>query len=61
METDVVAATVVAGEAWWAEALTKYVFMTGPAGLGDLDGVHALVVTADGHRHVSAGLEGCVR
>ena len=29
-QTDVVAVTVVAGEAWWAEALTKALFLAGP-------------------------------
>ena len=59
--TDTVAVTVVAGEAWWAEALTKTLFLAGPEGLGDIDGVHAVVVTADGARHATADLEATLR
>ncbi len=40
-----VAATVVAGEAWWAEALTKAAFV---AGLEAITGASALLVEADG-------------
>lgn len=60
-DTDTVAVTVVAGEAWWAEALTKALFLTGPDGLSDLDGVHAVVVTADGARHATPDLEATLR
>ena len=60
-ETDVVAVTVVAGEAWWAEALTKALFLGGPAALEDIDDVHAVVVTADGTRHATADLEATLR
>jgi thiamine biosynthesis lipoprotein len=60
-QTDVVAVTVVAGEAWWAEALTKALFLTGPTGLDDLDDIHAVVVTADGARHATADLEATLR
>ena len=56
-DTDVVAVTVVAGEAWWAEALTKALFLLGPPGLDALDDVHAVVVTADGRRHATPDLE----
>lgn len=59
--TDVVAVTVVAGEAWWAEALTKALFLTGPPGLGELDDLHAVVVTADGARHATRDLEATLR
>ena len=59
--TDVVAVTVVAGEAWWAEALTKALFLTGPGAMDDLDDVHAVVVTADGARHATPGLEAMLR
>lgn len=40
-----VAATVVAGEAWWAEALTKVAFV---AGLEAITGASALLVDDDG-------------
>jgi thiamine biosynthesis lipoprotein len=46
--TDVVAVTVVTDEAWKAEAISKAVFLSGPAGLTRYSGAHALVVTADG-------------
>jgi thiamine biosynthesis lipoprotein len=59
--TDVVAVTVVAGEAWWAEALTKALFLTGPAGFDELDDIHAVVVTADGARHATRDLEPTLR
>jgi thiamine biosynthesis lipoprotein len=60
-ETDVVAVTVVAGEAWWAEALTKALFLSGPGGLHELGDVHAVVVTAGGARHATAVLEATLR
>jgi thiamine biosynthesis lipoprotein ApbE len=56
-----VAVTVVAGEAWWAEALTKALFLAGPPGLDELEGVHAVVVTADGARHATPHLAGTLR
>ncbi|MGK2930374.1 MAG: FAD:protein FMN transferase [Acidimicrobiales bacterium] len=56
-QTEVVAVTVVAGEAWWAEALTKALFLTGPAGLHEIDDLHAVVVTSDGIRHATPDLE----
>lgn len=59
--TDVVAVTVVAGEAWWAEALAKALFLSGPAGLHEIDDLHAVVVTADGARHATADLEATLR
>jgi thiamine biosynthesis lipoprotein len=59
--TDVVAVTVVAGEAWWAEALTKALFLAGPGGLYEIDDVHAVVVTADGVRHATPDLESTLR
>jgi thiamine biosynthesis lipoprotein len=59
--TDVVAVTVVAGEAWWAEALTKSLFLAGPAGLREIDDLHAVVVTADGVRHATPDLEATLR
>jgi FAD:protein FMN transferase len=60
-DSDVVAVTVVAGEAWWAEALTKSLFLAGPGGLAELDGVHAVVVTAGGARHATPDLEATLR
>lgn len=61
VDSDVVAVTVVAGEAWWAEALTKFLFLTGPAGLEEMPDIHAVVVTADGTRRASPDLEGTLR
>jgi thiamine biosynthesis lipoprotein len=61
VETDVVAVTVVAGEAWWGEALTKALFLAGPPGLVEIDDVHAVLVTADGRRHATPDLEATLR
>lgn len=61
IETQVVAVTVVAAEAWRAEVLTKSLFLSGPAGLDDLTGAHAVVVTADGVRHTTQGLREMLR
>jgi len=60
-QTDVVAVTVVAGEAWWAEALTKALFLAGPAGLHAIGDLHAVVVTADGIRHATPDIEATLR
>ena len=60
-QTDVVAVTVVAGEAWWAEALTKALFLAGPDGLHDIEDLHAVVVTADGVRHATPDLDATLR
>lgn len=60
-ETETVAVTVVAGEAWWAEALTKALFLAGPDGLHDLESVHAVVVSRDGARHATPDLEATLR
>ena len=60
-ETDVVAVTVVAGEAWWAEALTKSLFLAGPGGLQEFGDIEAVVVTADGVRHATPELEATLR
>lgn len=60
-QTDVVAVTVVAGEAWWAEALTKTLFLAGLAGLHEINDLHAVVVTADGLRHATPDLEATLR
>lgn len=60
-DTETVAVTVVAGEAWWAEALTKGLFLTGRDGLGGLDGAHAVIVDADGARYATPALEAALR
>jgi FAD:protein FMN transferase len=55
---DVVAVTVVAGTAWWAEVMTKAVFAVGAdLAASVLDNARALVVDADGRRHHSPGFE----
>jgi thiamine biosynthesis lipoprotein len=59
--TEVVAVTAVAGEAWWAEALTKALFLAGPQALTDGGDLHAVVVTADGACHATADLERTLR
>ena len=59
--TDVHSATVVAGEAWWAEVLTKSLYLRGPAGLALLADVHGVVVMADGSRHTTDGIRGALR
>lgn len=56
-DTDVVAVTVVTGEAWWAEVLTKALFLVGPAGLTRIDDAHAVIVTADGARYATPSLK----
>ena len=51
IDTDIVTVSVVAGEAWWAEALAKMVFVLGvDAGRDHLEsfGVHGLIFLADG-------------
>lgn len=60
-DTDVHSVTVVAGEAWWAEVLTKSLHLLGPAGLASLDNAHAVIVTADGTRHTTNGVRGALR
>jgi thiamine biosynthesis lipoprotein len=60
-QTDVAAVTVVAGEAWWAEALTKMLFLAGPDGFGEIDDLHGVVVTADGARHATPDLAATLR
>lgn len=54
----VVLATVIAAEAWWAEALTKQLFGTDPRDAENLlHGAPALLVTEDGSRHLVGGME----
>lgn len=60
-DTDVHSVSVVAGEAWWAEVLTKSLYLLGPTGLGALTGAHAVIVTADGTRHSTHGIRGALR
>jgi thiamine biosynthesis lipoprotein len=50
VDTDVASVTVVAGAAWWAEALTKARFVGTVAGSPDhlTAGTHALLVSLDG-------------
>jgi thiamine biosynthesis lipoprotein len=60
-DTDVRGVTVVAGEAWWAEVLTKSLYLLGPAGLASLDDAHAVIVMADGTRLTTEGIRGALR
>lgn len=60
-EVEVVAATVVAAEAWWAEALATLLLLSGPDGLSLLDEAEAVVVAADGTRHATPGMEAALR
>jgi thiamine biosynthesis lipoprotein len=60
-DTEVVAVTVVAGEAWWAEAWAKALFLRGPTSLTALADIHAVIVTADGTRHASSELQATLR
>ena len=60
-QTDVVAVTVVTEAAWWAEALTKALFLAGPSDLAKIADLHAVIVTADGTRHVTGDLEATLR
>lgn len=60
-DTDVHSVTVVTGEAWWAEVLTKSLYLLGPAGLASLDNAHAVIVMSDGTRHATDGLRGALR
>lgn len=60
-DTDVYSVTVVAGEAWWAEVLTKSLYLLGPVGLASLEDAHAVVVMADGTRHATDGIRRALR
>ncbi|HSP03387.1 MAG TPA: FAD:protein FMN transferase [Acidimicrobiales bacterium] len=60
-DSDVHSVTVVAAEAWWAEVLTKYLYVLGPDGLASIDDAHAVVVMADGTRHSTDGIRGALR
>ncbi|MBN2622648.1 MAG: FAD:protein FMN transferase [Acidimicrobiales bacterium] len=58
---DTVAVSVVADRAWRAEALTKALFLGGASEMHRHPDVHAVVVTADGRRHASPGVEATLR
>jgi thiamine biosynthesis lipoprotein len=60
-ETDVSSVTVVAGDAWWAEAQATSLTLLGPDGLASLRDAHAVMVLADGTRHATDGIRGAVR
>jgi FAD:protein FMN transferase len=60
-QTDVVAVTVVAREAWRAEAFTKLFFLTGRGELARHHDLHAVVVTSDGHCDATPGLAPAMR
>jgi thiamine biosynthesis lipoprotein len=60
-DTDVIAATVVTEDAWWAEALSKTLFLAGPAGIPTLHNAHGVVVTDDGRHHASPQLRATLR
>jgi thiamine biosynthesis lipoprotein len=53
--TPVVAVTAVAGEGWWAEAVTKQVFLDGTAARPE--GALTAMVTVDGRTTLSPDLE----
>ncbi len=58
IDNDLVAVTVVASQGWWAEALTKQVYVHGIAGLrSDLRGARAFAIDVDGGYHDSAMAE----
>jgi thiamine biosynthesis lipoprotein len=56
-QTEVVAVTTVAAEAWWAEVQATSLFLLGPDGLASAPGsVQALLVLADGRTVATDGL-----
>lgn len=60
--SDVAAVTVIAAEAWWAEAQATSLFLQGAAGLRDVgDTVEALVIFDDGRSASTPGLAGVLR
>jgi thiamine biosynthesis lipoprotein len=60
--TGVAAVTVVAADAWWAEAQATALFLQGPTGLDRLDGrAEAVIVTDEGAVHATAALMGAFR
>lgn len=55
-ESEVVAVTVVAAEAWWAEVQATSLFIAGPEGLDEVDATaEVAIVTADGEVHATRG------
>jgi thiamine biosynthesis lipoprotein len=55
LQSSLLSVTVVATEGWWAEALTKAVFVRGLALLDEgLPGAHGIVVDTSGQVHTSA-------
>ncbi len=62
VDNDIAAVTVIAGEAWWAEALTKAIFTNGvDGGLDQLANASAVIVDRSGHRHATPDLESALR
>ena len=60
--TGVAGVTVVAAEAWWAEAQATSIFLLGPDGVADAgDTVAAIVVADDGTVRTTPGLEAVLR
>ena len=59
---DIASVTVIAGEAWWAEALTKAVFTAGvEAGLDQLVNASGVIVDRQGNRYATPDLEAALR
>ena len=57
IDNGIAAVTIVAAEAWWAEALTKAVFAAGLAdGLAQLVNASGVIVDVDGGRHATPDL-----
>lgn len=62
IDNDIAAVTVVAGAAWWAEALSKAVFTAGISdGFDQLTNASAVIVDLDGNRYATADLESVLR
>jgi thiamine biosynthesis lipoprotein len=55
------AVTVVAAEAWWAEAVATSLCLAGAGRLDRHPGVHALAVAADGSRHATPDMADLLR
>lgn len=53
--------TVIAGEGWWAEALTKALLITGIDGLDQLTNASALIIDLDGNRYMTPDLTPALR
>ena len=62
IDNDIAAVTVVSGVAWWAEALTKAVFVAGVTnGLEQLINASGVIVDLDGNRFATPDLEAALR